>query len=144
MSNAAAPTKEDLIAEVKRVMGFVKEGKLAEAYGAYRALFSRPDFGAHALPDQRQALKLMIYAKGVPQIPTQPMIEAHRAAAAPLTELVSAHGEPADHEMLGICHHVMGNDTAAGAIFKAGLDLERARNPQSNLCGSLMKWVSAV
>ena len=71
-------------------------------------------------------------------------IEAHRAAIAPLTELVSAHGEPGDHEMLGICHLAVGNEESASAIFKAGLAIERERSPQSDLCGTLMKRVSML
>ncbi|MEO7096492.1 MAG: hypothetical protein ABI175_24750 [Polyangiales bacterium] len=71
-------------------------------------------------------------------------VEAARSAVGPLTELVSQFNDPADYELLGIAHCVVGNETAAGSIFKAGLDLERSRDPGSNLCGSLMKWVSSV
>ena len=58
--------------------------------------------------------------------------------------MVSAHGDPADHELLGICHVCLGNEESASAIFRAGLAIERQRNPQSDLCGALMKRVSLL
>jgi hypothetical protein len=86
----------------------------------------------------------MIHAKGVPEPPSPAMVEAHRAAIEPLTELVSMHNEPADYEMLGMCHVAVGNEQGAGAVFRAGLALERERNAQSDLCGALMKRVSML
>ncbi len=138
--------KEELVQTVKAIARHWREGQLDEAYEGYRELFSRPDFGEHRPEDQRSALRLMIVAKNAPNperaTPTQ--IEAHRAAVAPLTDLVSNHGDPNDHEMLGICHLVLGNQETASAIFRAGLALERQRNPQSDLCGSLMKRISLI
>jgi hypothetical protein len=72
------------------------------------------------------------------------MIDAHRAALPALTELVSVHQDPADHEMLGICHVLLGNEASASVIFRAGLALERDRNPGSDLCGELMKRISMI
>ena len=85
-------------------------------------------------------------AKGAPnpERPTDAMREAHLAAVPPLTDLVTTHGDPADHEMLGMCHVVLGNIESASAIFRAGLNIERQRNPQSDLCGSLMKRISLI
>jgi hypothetical protein len=114
------------------------------AYTGYQALFTSPEFPEYRPEDQRQALKLMVLAKGVPETPTPAMVEAHRAALGPLTELVSAHGEPSDHELLGVCHVVLGNEESASNIFKAALVIERERDPSSVLCGSLMKRVSML
>jgi hypothetical protein len=87
----------------------------------------------------------MILAKNAPRKPTPEMTEAHRAAVAALTELVSApEPEPADLEMLGICHVVLGNEDSASRIFREGLNLERTRNPSSDLCGELMKRISML
>jgi hypothetical protein len=36
------------------------------------------------------------------------------------------------------------DEAGARASFQKGLDLERARDPQSPLCGQLMKWVASV
>src|SRR5262249_43323980 len=121
-----------------------KAGQLDASYAGYRDLFGQPAFQKHRPDDQRQALKLMILAKGVPDPPTPAMIEAHRAAIAPLTELVSAHSEPADHELLGLCHLSVGNPESASEIFKAGLAIERERDPSSDLCGTLMKRISLI
>jgi hypothetical protein len=137
-------TKEELVQRVKSVMAQVKDGKLEEAYAAYGALFGDAGFGKNRPEDQRQALKLMIHARNAPPRPTPAMVDAHRAAVAPLTELVSSHGEPADYEMLGMCHEVVGNTESASNMYRAGLQIERERSPQSDLCGALMRRVSLI
>jgi hypothetical protein len=137
-------TKEELVARVKAVMSLVKEGKLDDAYKAYAAVFAEPGFVKNRPEDQRQALKLMIHARNAPSRATPQMVEAHRAAVAPLTELVSSHGEPADYEMLGMCHEMLGNPESASNMYRAGLQIERARSPQSDLCGALMRRVSLI
>jgi hypothetical protein len=137
-------SKEALVQAVKQIMGLAKAGNLDEAYAGYKTLVSSPDFTTNRPEDQRQVLRLMILAKGLPSPPTPDIVEAHRAAVAPLTELVSQHHEPADHELLGICHVVLGNTESADKIFRAGLALERARNASSDLCGSFMKRISLL
>ncbi len=143
---AAMANKDELVQSVKNIFKLWREGKVAEAFTAYQDLFSRPDFNEHRPEDQRQTLRLMVLAKGGPDPERAPpeMVEAHRIAATVLTDLVTKYGEPADHEMLGVCHVVLGNSETASAIFRAGLALERARNPQSDLCGSLMKRISLI
>ena len=133
-----------LISAVKDIVGLAKNGDFDGAYDGYRSLFGSAEFSTYRPEDQRQALKLMVLAKGVPENPTPAMVEAHRAALGPLTELVSAHGEPSDHELLGVCHVVLGNEESASNIFKAGLAIERERDAGSVLCGSLMKRVSML
>jgi hypothetical protein len=135
---------EALVTSVKAIVANVRAGKPDEAYAGYRALFSSPAFRTYEVADRRQALKLMILAKGIPQIPGPAIVEAHRAAIEPLTEMVSTHNEPADYEMLGMCHVVVGNEAGAAAVFRAGLTIERERNAQSDLCGALMKRVSML
>jgi hypothetical protein len=136
--------KEELVAAIKRVLSLARGGDLDKAYEGYRDLFADPAFMTYRPEDQRQALRLMVLAKNVPRTPTPAMIEAHRAAVPALTELVSVHQEPADHEMLGICHVLLGNEESAAVIFRAGLALERERNPSSDLCGELMKRISLI
>ncbi len=136
---------EVLVAAVKRIAALGRTGNLDQAYLGYRDMFVDPTFTGHRPEDQRQVLRLMILAKNAPRKPTPEMIEAHRAAVAALTELVSAPApEPADLEMLGICHVVLGNEDSASRIFREGLDLERERNPSSDLCGELMKRISML
>jgi hypothetical protein len=135
---------EQLIATIKQIAAVWKTGNNDAGYDAYRDLFESPAFPSYRPQDQRQALRLMVLAKAPPGHPTAAMIAAHRAALVPLTELVSTESEPADHEMLGICHVLLGNEAAASAIFKAGLAIERERSPQSDLCGALMRRISLL
>lgn len=132
---------EELVQAVKRIV-VLSRTNLDDAYLGYRDLFSAPAFLTYRPEDQRQALKLMILAKGAPHKPTEAMIAAHQAAIPSLTELVSVYHEPGDHEMLGMCHVVLGNEDSAREIFREGLRLEREHNAQSDLCGSLMKRIS--
>jgi hypothetical protein len=133
-----------LVSQIKEIVGRAKAGDLESAYDGYRDLFASADFAGYRLEDQRQALRLMISMKGAPKPPTDGMVAAHRAASLLLTGLVSAHSEPADHELLGMCHVVLGDEAAASAVFRAGLAIERERSPQSKLCGVLMKRVSEL
>jgi hypothetical protein len=132
----------ELVAAVKRIAAVARTGELDQAYNGYRDLFASEAFLTYRPEDQRQALRLMILAKNAPRTPTAPMKEAHRAAVAALNELVSVQEEPADYEMLGICHVVLGNEDSASTIFRRGLALERERNPTSDLCGELLKRIS--
>ncbi len=135
---------EALVAAIKDIMGLAKAGKTDEAYAAYAQLYASPAFAEYRPEDQRQALKLMVLAKGIP-FPTPPPIQAaHEVAKARLQALVDAHKEPADYEMLGMCQVKTGDEAAAAITFKAGLDIERERDPQSKLCGTLMKLVASV
>jgi hypothetical protein len=135
---------EELVAAVKVIIGHAKAGKMDESYAGYAQLFSSPAFRAYPEADQRQALKLMIHAKGIPTFPGPAIAGAHKKAIVPLQALVAAHNEPADYELLGLCHVRVGDEASARVAFQKGLDLERARNPQSPLCGTLMKWVASV
>jgi len=135
---------QGLVDAVKAIVSRSRAGDRSGAYAGYKALFSGEVFGRYAPNDQRQALRLMIHAKGVPDPPTPEIVEAHRAAIEPLTELVSSLGDPADYEMLGMCHVAIGNEQGAGAVFRAALAIERERNAQSDLCGALMKRVSML
>jgi hypothetical protein len=135
---------EDLVRQVKEIVGRAKLGDLAGAYQGYRDLFRSAPFAGYRVEDQRQALQLMVLMKGAPNPALPAMIEAHAAARDLLVGLVAAHAEPSDHELLGICHVVLGDEASASTVFKAGLAIERERSPQSKLCGALMKRVSMV
>ncbi len=139
-------TKDELVATMKAIMTKTREGKWDEVYGAYHALVARPDFLELRPEDQRKVLELMILqnAKLLPSKPSAVVLEAHRAALPALTELVSVHGEPADHELLGMVHEKLGNEQAASNIYKAGLAIERQRNAASDLCGRLMNRMAAL
>ena len=135
---------EVLVTAIKNIVALAKAGKTDDSYTAYAELFASPAFVACSDADQRQALKLMVLSKGIPTFPGEAIVAAHRAAIGPLDALVAAHGEPSDYELLGLCHVRVGNETAARKSFQAGLDIERSRDPQSPLCGTLMKHVASV
>ena len=136
-------TKDELVQKVKSVMALWKDAKHEDAYKAFASIFADAGFVKNRPEDQRQALKLMVHARNAPK-PTPAMVEAHRAAVAPLTELVSLHNEPADYEMLGMCHEMIGNAESASNMYRAGLKIERERSPSSDLCGALMRRVSLI
>jgi hypothetical protein len=133
-----------LVSAIKAIVAAARAGDLDGAYAGYRRLFSSAAFYDYDANDQRQALRLMIHAKGHADAPTPAMLAAHRAGIEPLTRLVSSHGEPADYEMLGMCHLVVGESEPANALFRAGLAIERERDAQSDLCGALMKRISML
>jgi hypothetical protein len=135
---------EALLTAVKAIVANARAGKLDEAYTGYRDLFGSPAFATYEPHDQRQALRLMVHAKGVPQPPSAAVVEAHRVALVPLTSLVAKYNDPGDYEMLGMSHVAVGDEAAAATVFRAGLDLERARNAQSDLCGAFMRRISML
>ena len=137
-------SNESLVQTIKEIVALARDDKIDEAYQRYAKLFSSTEFSKYKPEDQRQALRLMVFAKGVPDAPTPKMVEAHRAALGPLSKLVADQKEPADHELLGICYVACGDEQNASQVFRAGLALERERNPQSDLCGALMKRVSLL
>jgi hypothetical protein len=136
--------EQALVDAVKAIVASARAGDRKTAFEGYKTLFAGAAFRRYPANDQRQALRLMIHAKGVPDPPTPEMVEAHRAAIEPLTELVSNLGDPVDYEMLGMCHVAIGNEQGAGVVFRAALAIERERNAQSDLCGALMKRVSML
>jgi hypothetical protein len=135
---------QELVQAIKAIVSRVKSGDVDGAFNGYRDLFASDAFRGYRLEDQRQALRLMVFMDAAPKNPTPAMVEAHRSAIVPLKELVAKLADSADHEMLGICHVTIGEEAAASEIFKAGLVIERARDPQSKLCGALMRRVSEL
>jgi hypothetical protein len=133
-----------LVSAVKNIVVILKSGKGDDAHIAYGALFASPEFATYAPADQRQALKLMVHAKGIPTFPSAAIVDAHKRAIGPLRALVAEHGEAGDYELLGLCQVRAGDSDSARISFQKGLDLERARDPQSPLCGTLMKHVASV
>lgn len=136
-------SKDALKDALKQIMAQARGGDQEGSFDAYAALFAEPMFAANKPDDQRQVLKLFILAKRHGQ-PSEKLVAAHRAAIPALTELVSTQNDPEDYEMLGVCHQLVGNEEAAGRMFREGLTLERERNPQSDLCGRLMTRISQI
>ena len=132
----------ELVASVKRIVAFAKAGDTDTAYSGYRDLFSSPEFATYRPEDQRTALRLMVLAKVVASKRTPAMIEAHQSAIPPLTNLVATIADPGDHELLGMCLVLVGNEDEARRVFRTGLALEREHNAQSDLCGAFLKRIS--
>jgi hypothetical protein len=134
---------EALVKSVKDIAAASKAGDTDGAYRGYRELFASEAFTSYRVEDQRQALKLMILAKGLPPKPTPAMSEAYVSAVTCLTRMTPL-GDAADYELLGLCQVMLGDEASASETFRAGLAIERQRDPQSKLCGTLMKRVSMV
>jgi hypothetical protein len=132
-----------LVAALKKIALLSRNGRTDEAYREYATLFSSTAFSDYRPDDQRAALKLMVLAKSPPAV-NDVVREAHRAALDRIETLVKAMSEPADYELLGVVQIVLGNATAAGESFSKALTIERTKNPQSELCGNLMKRVAAL
>ena len=137
-------SKEVLVATVKTAVSLSRAGKHEEAFAAYAQLYAKPEFMQNRPEDQRQALKLLILAKRPGMKTSQILLDAHKAALEPLTEMVSRYNEPEDYEMLGACHALLGNEKSAAAILREGIRIERGRNSGSDLCGSMMTRLSAL
>jgi hypothetical protein len=132
-----------LVAALKKIALLSRNGRTDEAYREYATLFSSTAFSEYRPDDQRAALKLMVLAKSPPAV-TDIVRDAHRAALVRIEALVKELSEPADFELLGVTQIVLQNSTAANEAFTKALSIERANNPQSELCGSLMKRVAAL
>lgn len=135
---------EALVQAVKQLITLAKSGQVDEAYAGYAKLFSSPEFATYPLDEQRQAIKVVVNAKVPPNRPTPAQVQVHKAALGSLNKMLATTGSAADHELIGICLVFAGDEKKAAEHFRTGLQLERANNPQSDLCGSLMKWVAAV
>jgi hypothetical protein len=134
---------QELVVALKQIVGNAKKGKVDEAYKAYAELFGSTRFAEYRPEDQRQAMRIMVLAKQQPP-PNDIVREAHRIASERLRTLIALHDHAADYEMLGVCQIVLDDTKAASAAFSSGLELERARNPGSELCGNLMRRAASI
>jgi hypothetical protein len=138
---AEGPAKV-LAVRMKKIFALAKQGSTEEAYKEYVALFTSPGFIGHRVEDQRQALRLMVHTK-TPPPKTDAVLDAYRAAKERLDALAGESKEPSDYEMLGMCQLMLGEE-AARETFSTALNLERARNPTSDLVGKLMRRITTV
>lgn len=134
---------EALVGGLKKIALLSRNGRTEEAYREYATLFSSPAFAEYREADRRQALRLMVLAKSPPKM-TDTVRAAYEAALPHIEALVKEHDDPADLELLGVARLAFDDEKGAGEAFGKALALERARNPQSELCGTLMKRVAAL
>lgn len=137
------PRNEALIAALKKIVKLSKAGRAGEAYQEYATLFTSDTFAGYRAEEQRQALKLMVLSKAHPAEKDK-VLAAHKAAITRLKALLEAAPDAADHELLGVAQLYLGDDKAARAAFEAGLEIERSKNPQSDLVQSLTRRVSQL
>ncbi len=141
-SSTTTTANPDLVASIKKIVQLAKRGQSEQAFEAYAELFSSEAFATYQSEHQRQTLKLLVLKS--PAAVTETVKKAHRAASERLRGLIAQHGHAADYEMLGICQLLLDDQTSASSTFSAGLEIERNRDPRSELCGSLMRRVAAL
>ena len=95
------------------------------------------------LDAQRKALASM-YFGDQPNVASADVKSAYRVTLPILQALVVQHRDPADYELLGMAYAVLDEPNQAKEIFRKALDAERARNPSSDRCATLMSRVSQL
>ena len=142
-SRAGRAEKEQLLSALGAIFALAKGGRVEDAYREYSALCNSPAFADQSPDEQRQALKLLVVL-AVPALPSDAMREAHRAALNRASALVERIGDPGDYELMGLCQMALNESKAGGETFRKALELEVARNPQSELCARLKRHVSGL
>ncbi len=142
-SSAGRTEKEQLLRALGAIFALAKGGRVEEAYREYGALCSSPAFADQSPDEQRQALKLLVVLT-VPAVPSDAMRDAHRAALDRASALVERIGDPGDYELMGLCQMALNESKAGGETFRKALEIEIARNPQSELCARLKRHVSGL
>ena len=142
--DSSAPDREGrneaLVVALKKIFTLARAGRVEDAYRKYAELYSSETFAGYPVDEQREALKVMVHAKSHPP-ESEAVTDAHRAALARIKVLVDSHAEPVDYEMLGVTQLQLADDAAANAAFAIALKLERTKDPQSALCGELLKRI---
>jgi len=127
----------ELAKTLRLIFNTARSGRTEYAYGKFAELFSSATFAENEPDDQRQALRLMVHARNPPK--EEFVLTANRAALGHLQRLAETLAEPADYEMLGLTNLRLDDTGAANAAFEKALELERARNAESELTRSLTK-----
>lgn len=127
----------ELAKALRLIFNTARSGRTEYAYGKLAELFSSAAFAGYEPDEQRQALRLMVHARNPPK--EEFVLAANRAALGHLKKLAEAFFEPADYEMLGITNLRLDDTSAANAAFEKALELERARNAESELTKSLTR-----
>jgi hypothetical protein len=134
---------QTLVAELKRIHALSRNQQFDEAYIGYRELFSDLGFTSYKPEEQRQALRLMVLPKTKPPN-SELVVDAHRVALSRIKTLTEVFDDAGDYELLGVAHLTLEEVEEARAAFTTALGIERRRNPQSELVGTLMKRVSEI
>jgi hypothetical protein len=127
----------ELAKTLRLIFNTARSGRTEYAYGKLAELFSSAAFAEYEPDEQREALRLMAHARNPPK--KEFALAANRAALVHLKKLAETLAEPTDYEMLGLTNLRLDDTAAANAAFEKALELERARNAESELTRSLTK-----
>ena len=133
---------ESVAVALKKIIALAKDRRIDEAYRECTSLFRSAAFAGCGPEDQRQALKLLVVLARTGTT-TDATREAHRAARERAQALVQRVGDAADYELMGLCQVALNESAGAAETFRKGLEVEQARNPQSELCVRLTKHVAS-
>jgi hypothetical protein len=134
---------EALVSALKNIVGLTKKGQVDDAYREYAKLFAGALFSDARPEDQRQALKLMTAGK-LQQPSGEPVRDAYRAALVRALDLARRAGDPADYEIVGLCHYALDEKDPAREAWKKALDIERGKNSQPELAARVNKHLVAA
>jgi len=127
----------ELARALRLIFNTARSGRNEYAYGKLADLFVSAAFADYEPDEQREALRLIAHAPNPPK--EEFVLAANRAALGHLKKLAETLAEPADYEMLGLTNLRLDDKGAANAAFEKALELERARNAESELTRSLTK-----
>jgi len=134
---------EFVVSSVKEAVHLARQGRHDEALARYQALFDAPQFATTPVESQRQALKLMVTAKGIPEPLSAAAIAAFQSAWKAITALVQTCQQAQDYELLGLTHLKLGDPAGAKQLFEAGYAVALAQN-DAEWSGQLLKRISAL
>jgi hypothetical protein len=137
------PSSPSLSSTLEDLRVLANEGQTDEVFRRYATLLASSEFASSGPEAQREALRLMIFGNVSPA-PSAEMRAAHRAALPLVQALVLEQRDAADYEMLGMAYLAVEEPEKATEMFKKALEIERTRDPASELCGSLMRRVSEL
>jgi hypothetical protein len=126
-----------------KIVEFANAGSIVDACQECAALLESPLFVDCSLEDQRQALTLLrVLSKTA--APSEALQAAHRVARDRAAGLVERTRDPADYELLGLCHVSLDEHSDALESFRKGLELEQSRNTESELCARLARHIGGL
>jgi hypothetical protein len=141
VSSAGDGDKAPLASALKKIVELSRAGRQEEAFGECTALLESSAFTGYSPGDQRHALGLVLVLER-PAQPSEALRRAHVSARTRARALVERFGDSADYELMGLCQLALDESAEATETFRKGLELERVRNPRSELCARLASRVS--
>ena len=141
VSAASDGDKTPLASALKKIVELSRAGRQEESFSECAALLESSAFAGYSPADQRHALGLVLVLER-PARPSDALRRAHVSARSRARALVERLGDSADYELMGLCQLALDESAEAADTFRKGLELERVRNPRSELCARLASRVS--